>query len=484
MNKYLVKIAKTTELKSHHTNALAKLDKNKGIITHWSTGGGKTFLFLSAAEQALNENKKDDVLIVAPASLTTNIDKELNKHKIKLDRKRLQVFSYEKANNISDELLKNRYSLAVFDEAHKLRNTETQRSKSLSEVARKADKRILSTATANYNHAADISPLVNIAAGYDALPTKRKDFENKYIRKVNKPQGLVDRVLGRKPEQEDKLVRQKELGELFKDHVHYYDPKDDPDAKDKFPTVTEKVVETELSPEQQKLYKFLEGQMPFWIRMKVRHNMPLDKQERSQLNSFSQGVRQVSNSTRHLVQDRDSVKFTPKIQKAVESLEAGMKGDKNFKGLVYSNYLDSGVDEYSRALTEKGIKHGRFVGSLSREEKDRLKNDFNSGKMPVLLISSSGAEGLDLKGTRRVQVLEPHFNPSKIRQVVGRASRYESHTHLPKEEQTVEVEHFISTHPKGLWGKAPTSIDSYLSQMSDDKSEIFDQIKSVMKANS
>lgn len=486
MNRYLVKIARQNveEEKPHVTAAHKKLEANKGLIVHWGTGSGKTKFFLDAAKRALDENKKDDALIVAPASLVTNVDKELDKHKIKLDRSRLKVFSYEKANNISEELGKHRYSIAIADEAHKLRNTETQRSKSLTEIFRKADKRVLSTATANYNHAADVSPLVNIAAGYDALPTKRKDFENRYLRKVNKPQGLVDRVLGRKPEQEDKLIRHGELGEIFKEHVHVYDPKDDPAAKDKFPTVTEKVVETELSPDQQKLYKYLEGQMPFWLKMKVRHSLPLDKQEKAQLNSFSQGIRQVSNSTRHLVQDHDSAEYSPKIKKAISSLQAGMKADKNFKGLVYSNYLDAGVNEYSKALTEKGIKHGKFVGSLSKEEKDRLKDDFNSGKLPVLIISSSGAEGLDLKGTKRVQILEPHFNPKKIEQVMGRASRYESHTHLPKEERTVEVEHFVATHPKGLFGKAPTSIDKYLREMSDDKADVFDQIKNVMKANS
>jgi SNF2 family DNA or RNA helicase len=486
VNRYLVKIArqKAEEDKPHVIAAHKKLDDSKGLIVHWGTGAGKTKFFLDAAKKALDEDKKHDALIVAPASLVTNVDKELDKHKIKLDRKRLHVFSYEKANNISDELAKHRYSIAIADESQKLRNSDTQRAQSLEQIFRKADKRILATATANFNHGADVSHQINLAAGREVMPTKRKDFENRYLRKVNKPQGLTDKILGRKPEQEDKLIRQEELGEIFKEHVHMYDPKDDPAAKDKFPTITEKTVEVELSPEQQKYYKFLEGQMPFWLKMKVRHSLPLDKKEKAQLNAFSQGIRQVSNSTRHLVQNRDSMNFTPKIQKAVSSLEAGMKKDKNFKGLVYSNYLDAGVDEYSRALIERGIKHGKFVGSLSKEEKDVLKNDFNAGKMPVLIVSSSGSEGIDLKGVKRVQILDPHFNPSKIKQVIGRASRYESHTHLPKEERTVEVEHFLSVHPKGLFGKPPTSIDKYLREMSDDKSDVFDQIKNVMKVNS
>lgn len=485
-NKYLTKIAKTAKQdeRPHVAEAARKLEENRGLILHWGTGSGKSKFFLDSAKKALDENKKDDALIVAPASLTTNIDKELKKHNIKLDRKRLQVYSYEKANNISDELSKKKFSIAIADEAHKLRNHKTQRTQSLTDIFQKADKKILSTATANYHSASDIAPLLNIAAGYDALPVEKKKFENRYIRKVNKPQGLADRILNKTPEQREVLTRREELGNLFKDHVHYYDPKDDPKAKDKFPTMNEKVVEVEMSPEQQKYYKFVEGKIPFWIRMKIRHNLPLDKQEKSQFNHFSQGVRQVSNSHRHLTQDGDSAEFTPKITKAVESLKRSMNSDKNFRGVVYSNYLDSGLHEYSRALKKHGIKHEIYHGGLSREEKDKIRDQYNSGKLNTLLISSSGAEGLDLKGTKKVQVLEPHFNKAKVQQVLGRASRYESHSHLPKEERVVEAEHYLSVHPKDMFGHAPTSIDKYLKFNSDDKDEVFSQIRDIMKANS
>ena len=496
MNRFLVKIAKELERKvkkeaqpapaekPHVLAAHKKLDESGGLIVHWGTGSGKTKFFLDAAKKALDADTSKPALIVAPASLVSNVDKELEKHKIKLDRKRLQVYSYEKANNISDELSKTDWSIAIADEAHKLRNPETQRAKSLNKVFERADKRVLATATANYNHSADISPLINIAAGGKVLPENRKEFENRYIRKVDKPRSLADRIMRRPAEQEEVLHRKGELGAVFKHHVHYYDPKDDPAAKDKFPKVLENVVETEMSPEQAKYYRFVEGQIPFLLRMKIRHNMPLDKKEKAQLNSFSTGVRQVSNSYRHLHQNPESIEYSPKMKKAVGNLEQAMKQIPNFRGLVYSNYLEAGVHEYSRLLTDKGIKHGVFTGQLNKAEKDKLRDDYNNGKLPVLLISSSGAEGLDLKGTRLAQVLDPHFNPSKIKQVVGRTARYESHEHLPKEERTVNVEYYHSTHPKGLFGKAPSSIDKYLYSMSDDKAEIFSQIKQVMKENS
>lgn len=484
MNKYLVKIARKTEeqTRPHVDQAHKKLDSNKGLILHWGTGAGKSKFFLEATKKALEENKTDDALIVAPASLTTNIDKELAKHKIKLDRKRLHVLSYEAANNKANELVKRKYSIAVADEAQKLRNPNTQRSKSLTEVFSKADKRLLATATANYNSVSDIAPLANIAAGYEVLPTDRKKFENKFIKWVDKPRTLMDRILGNKPEKKTVLNNHHELARVFKDHVHYYDPKDDPAAKNKFPELNQKIIKVDMDSEQQKYYDFANNKLPFLLRYKIKYNLPLDKQEKSNLNSFSAGIRQISNSYRGFRSDPHNADYTPKIKKAVASLEEGLKNDKNFRGLVYSNYLDAGVHEYSRLLNEKGISHGIFTGSLTKEEKDKLQEDFNSGKIKALLISSSGAEGLNLRGTKKVQILESYFNPSRIKQVIGRSSRYESHEHLPKEERKVEVEHYHSVYPKSIFGNKGLTIDEYLHLNSDEKQELFDQIKEIMKA--
>lgn len=484
MNRYLTKLAKEKAERPHVEAALKKLEDNDGVVLHWGTGSGKTRGFLVAAQRAQKKDKNGKVLIVAPASLVTNVQKEIDKHNLKIDPSRLDVYSYEKATRMAPELRKNKYVLAIADEAQRLRNTNTQRSQALSEIFQGADKRVLATATANYNHAADIAPIMNMAYGGKVLPEDRKEFEKKFVGKEKKPRTLVEFLLRHPQEEVDTLKNKKALGDVFEDHLHYYDVKDDPEAKDKFPTTSEKTIEVEMSPEQTHMYKFMEGQIPFWLRMKIRNNLPLDKQEKAQLNSFSTGVRQVSNSHRHLHQDSEDVEYTPKIKRAVSNLKSKMNGDKNFRGLVYSNYLDAGVHEYSKKLTEEGISHVAFTGKLTREEKDKAVKDYNSGKVKVLLISSSGAEGIDLKGTKLTQVLEPYWNPSRTKQVTGRGARYESHSHLPKEERHMDIEHYLSVHPKNLVGHAPTSIDKYLSGMSDDKQEIFNQIKKVMKDRS
>jgi ERCC4-related helicase len=208
--------------------------------------------------------------------------------------------------------------------------------------------------------------------------------------------------------------------------------------------------------------------------------MPMSKKESAQLNAFSSGIRQISNSTNSFMPNYQYT--TPKIKSAVDSVQKGMKSDKNFKGLVYSNYLSSGLNDYSKELTQRGISHGLYTGQLSKNEKDGMIKDYNSGKIKVLLVSSAGGEGLDLKGTKKVQILEPHWNQSKINQVIGRAARYDSHIGLPQREQKVEIEHYHSIFPPGFLGKSKSkSIDQYLSDNSVHKNELSTEMKDLMK---
>jgi hypothetical protein len=57
----------------------------------------------------------------------------------------------------------------------------------------------------------------------------------------------------------------------------------------------------------------------------------------------------------------------------------------------------------------------------------------------IIIISKSGSEGINLKNTRYVHVMEPYWNPVRIEQVIGRARRICSHKDLPEELRSVEV---------------------------------------------
>ena len=104
-----------------------------------------------------------------------------------------------------------------------------------------------------------------------------------------------------------------------------------------------------------------------------------------------------------------------------------------------------------------------YTGTEEDEEKEIVRNIFNSEwnlvprnivqkleemglttnklgeTIKVLMITSSGAEGIDLKNVRYVHIVEPYWHPVRTEQVIGRARRICSHASLPKELRTVEV---------------------------------------------
>ena len=96
------------------------------------------------------------------------------------------------------------------------------------------------------------------------------------------------------------------------------------------------------------------------------------------------------------------------------------------------------------------------------------------------------SEGLDLKGTRQIQLLDPHFNEEKMRQIIGRGVRYKSHAHLPENERNVEVERYLTQNRPSFWqgltgGKPDTTAEEYLHQLSQDKLRLNDQVLQLLK---
>jgi hypothetical protein len=333
------------------------------------------------------------------------------------------------------------------------------------------------TATTQYNQPYDLAPLVNLASGKKELP-EGKEFNSKYLEIRRTNPGWIRRVLlGIKPEENVNIKNQKQLSAI----LSKYTDKHEDLAGEFFPEKSEKIVPVPMSKEQHQIYKAIEGKLPFLLRLKVRSGMPLDKKELANLNAFSTGMRQVSNTAAPYLNNYNPDTHSPKIDAALASLSEKAGLDKNFRGVVYSNYLDAGLKQYSEKLKKAKIPHSIYTGELTKAQKQKLVDEYNSGKSPVMLISSAGGEGLDLKGTKLIQVLEPHFNHSKIDQVVGRGARFKSHSHLPKEERKVEIEHFHSTFPDGVFGKSKDlTIDQYLHGVGSKKADIKDKIQEII----
>ena len=83
-------------------------------------------------------------------------------------------------------------------------------------------------------------------------------------------------------------------------------------------------------------------------------------------------------------------------------------------------------------------------GIVSALRKQDHENNFMGEVVRILMITASGAEGINLKNTRFVHIVEPYWNMVRLEQVIGRARRICSHQDLPPDMRTVKVFLYIS----------------------------------------
>ena len=167
-----------------------------------------------------------------------------------------------------------------------------------------------------------------------------------------------------------------------------------------------------------------------------------------------------------------------------------------------------------------------YTGTESEIEKDIIRNIYNgdwyNGDVPqnivdklvkvfpnnnygeiikILMITASGSEGINLKNTRFVHLMESYWHNIRLEQVIGRARRICSHNKLEKQFQTVEVFLYLMTFtPEQLRGdnaielklkdlskldkKTPLTTDEMLFEISNIKETFNTQIITAVKESS
>jgi len=473
-----------TPLQPHQQRVIDKLKASHGVLVAHGLGSGKTLTSIAAGD-ALDE----PIEAIVPAPLVPNYQKEMIKHTGGIPDG-ARVRSYERTLKERDV---RKDGLAVMDEAHKARNAGTGIAKHIAQEVAQAKDRLLLTGTPVYNQAHDLAILLNTAAGRKVLPDDPKLFGQTFVGTKTIQAPLWDRMKGQllgHPVDNvtvPALVNRQRLVDAATGYVDVHQG-----GGEGFPRRIDELHEVPLGSKQNEYYKFHEGSMPWYLRAKIRSGLPLDKSESKDLNAFQGALRQVSNTARAYdpsMTDEQEIKDSRKLNLMLQHLNEMRSKNPNHRGVVYSNYLDSGILPLSRALTQQGVAHNVFTGSVSPTQRRTMIEDYNSGKTPLLLLSGAGSEGLDLKGTRSIQLMEPHWNPSRIEQVIGRGIRYKSHEHLPEEEREVRVMKYHSKLPEDLIDKASfligmkpkKSIEQYLSHTSEQKGILAKDIASALQ---
>ena len=134
-----------------------------------------------------------------------------------------------------------------------------------------------------------------------------------------------------------------------------------------------------------------------------------------------------------------------KIKKAGENWELAIAEEDMAKPkfALYTGTESTEEKEIIRNVLNNAWKY--VPDTITRKLKEIAPNNTLGEIIKVLMITSSGAEGISLKNVRYVHITEPYWHPVRIEQVIGRARRICSHQNLPEELRTVTVFLYLMT---------------------------------------
>jgi superfamily II DNA or RNA helicase len=131
------------------------------------------------------------------------------------------------------------------------------------------------------------------------------------------------------------------------------------------------------------------------------------------------------------------------------------------------------IDDIYEIMRVGGADVKRFAaitGNVPVEDRQRIVEVYSSDEnkhgaiILILLISASGAEGLDLKNVRQVHIMEPYWNYARIAQVIARGVRNDSHLILGVDEKNVQPFIYLALENENT---DSTDVELYKAMMAD-----------------
>jgi len=231
-----------------------------------------------------------------------------------------------------------------------------------------------------------------------------------------------------------------------------------------------------------------------------------DEVKREELKRYQ---KEVTLALEELSKNKDKYLTKSKLGTYSNKMKAMLDNIDKSRGLVfvYSDFRSlEGVEIFSRVLEANGYekydpadksknskkpKYALYTGSEDFTERQKIKSLFTTpdnkyGKyIKIILATSAGAEGLNLKNIRQVHIMEPYWNNVRIKQVIGRAVRRDSHAELPKDEQNVSVFRYLSLispeDQADLKPKDKLSTDQIILDIANKKEKITNEMLHLMK---
>ena len=163
---------------------------------------------------------------------------------------------------------------------------------------------------------------------------------------------------------------------------------------------------------------------------------------------------------------------------------------------IFSRVLEiNGYERFNPSDSNKKNKKPRFAiysGDEDVRNREIIIRNFNNSdnkygdNLKVLMATSAGAEGLNLRNVRQLHIMEPYWHYARIEQVIGRVRRLCSHVDLPKSERFVDVYIYLAIPPQGVNPKRIGERDSgttdmYLMSKTNNERKLIDVFLKAVK---
>lgn len=444
----------------HQRKVVQWLDQHRGIVAVHTTGSGKTLTAVTASQCFLDQNPGSSVVVLAPKSLLANFQKEMVRYGgLDPNDPRYHFYSFEKFF-----LEKNYASLCfgkmlIVDEAHMVRTeaaTQTDIS-SLGSLSAKEEKEFR-------NRAQKIIECAKIAKR--VLVLTATPFVNDPYDLAN----LVAMVKGISPpsKQEWKKMLEgpkKVMRSFLSDTFHFYSVQKT--LANKYPEVRMHYRVLYMDDAFYEEYRKIEQQDKTVLEKYLIGKNP---------NAFLHGFRTA------LLKLPDNAKLQYTLKKIEEIAD-----DSSKKMVIYSNFVDAGVNQVSNILRLHRIPYAEITGAMSANKRRKAVDAYNSGEKRILLLSKAGGTGIDLKATTQMIIMDIPWNPATLDQAIGRVARFESHSNLPLEKQKVDIYVLATEKPKALADairdkKELPSVDTIIRDVIEKKGEFEKVILELLKS--
>ncbi len=117
--------------------------------------------------------------------------------------------------------------------------------------------------------------------------------------------------------------------------------------------------------------------------------------------------------------------------------------------LFSTNEVTVSTPENIKICTYAPYTGGNKENNIITKEAFNQDNNRYGQTIRVIMITSSGAEGISLLNVQQTHILEPYWNRVRIEQVIGRAARTNSHKDLPADKQSIDIfEYYMTFSPE------------------------------------